>query len=306
MMRGLALLAALALGMAVPGLPVSAEERVTLGWGRMFTNDGIGDLGDRWRTGAYSISRVRGPSWSGELPDQFGTLLEFRARAEIIAPESLTVQPRRDRRYAGVVTLGVHTHFDMQGFETSLGLELAVTGPQTGLDGIQSLIHRIFDYPEPLVAANQIPNGFHPTLVAEIGRTFTFGENTRLRPFVEAQAGLETFVRTGFDLSFGGYGNGALLVRETVTGQRYRAVTGSFKAGPSLMIGADVARMFDSALLPEGGAAELSKTRPRARAGLVWENENLTVFYGATWLGKEFETQRQDQVVGSLSLNVNF
>jgi Uncharacterized protein conserved in bacteria (DUF2219) len=72
------------------------------------------------------------------------------------------------------------------------------------------------------------------------------------------------------------------------------------------MIGADVARMFDSALLPEGGAAELSTIRQRARAGVVWETEKLTVFYGATWLGEEFETQRQDQIVGSLSLNVNF
>ena len=82
--------------------PASTQERVTLGWGRMFTNDGLGDLEDRWRTGSYTVSRVRGPSWSGELPGRFGEILEFRARAEIIAPENLTVAAPGDRRYAGI------------------------------------------------------------------------------------------------------------------------------------------------------------------------------------------------------------
>jgi hypothetical protein len=44
---------------------VAAQDRVTLGWGRMFTNDVFGDGKDRWKTGSYTVSRIRGASWDG-------------------------------------------------------------------------------------------------------------------------------------------------------------------------------------------------------------------------------------------------
>ena len=52
-----------ALCTALFAVPAVAQERVTLGWGRLLTNDAIGDGKDRWRTGSYVLSRVRGPSW---------------------------------------------------------------------------------------------------------------------------------------------------------------------------------------------------------------------------------------------------
>ena len=285
--------------------PVVAEERVTLGWGRMFTNDALGDMDDRWRTGSYSLSRVRGPSWSGELPGTFGEILEFRARAEIIAPENLTFAAPGDRRYAGVLTLGVHSHFQAAGLETSLGLDLAITGRQSGISSLQDALHDLLDMTRPRVASNQIGNGFHPTLVLETGRGFQVGR-ADIRPFAEAQAGLETFVRAGLDLSFGTYGRGALMIREHTTGQRYRAVAGDVEPGLTFTLGGDVARVFDSELLPEGGAAVLNDTRQRLRAGIAWQGDRSSVLFGLTWLGKEFEGQREGQTVGSINLQLNF
>ncbi|MBK6466653.1 MAG: lipid A deacylase LpxR family protein [Rhodobacter sp.] len=283
-----------------------AQDRVTLGWGRMFSNDGIGDGKDRWRTGSYTISRVRGRSWSGALPATFGEILEFRARTDIIAPESLRFVPPGDRRYAGVLTFGLHTHFDMKGFETSLGADLAITGPQNRLSDVQEALHDIFGATPPLVASSQIPNGFYPTLVVETGRRFDLGGTAHLRPFVEVQAGLETFVRGGFDLSFGSYGSGALMLRDQASGQRYRAVAGGLTPGLTFSLGGDIARVFDSAILPDGGAAVLSDTRSRLRAGVAWQGERASAFYGLSWLGREFEGQRDDQLVGSLSLTLRF
>lgn len=304
-MTGLKIAAvALLLGLGAVS-PVAAVERVTLGWGRMFTNDGLGDGKDRWRTGSYTVSRVRGISWQGELPTTFGEILEFRARADIIAPESLTTMPPGDRRYAGVLTFGVHTHFKTAGLETSVGMDLAITGEQSGMADLQDALHDLLGLARPRVANTQIGNGFHPTLVMEAGRSIDLGPAT-IRPFAEAQAGLETFVRAGVDLSFGGYGDNALMLRDHTTGQRYRAATSRVTPGFTFSLGGDVAHVFDSELLPKGGAAVLEDNRKRLRAGLAWQGERASVFYGVTWLGREFEGQRDEQVVGSLSLRLNF
>ncbi|MDQ2067410.1 DUF2219 family protein [Xinfangfangia sp. CPCC 101601] len=286
------------------GAPAQAQERVSLGWGRLFSNDALGDGADRWRSASYTVSHLRGPLWSGSRPD-FGEILEYRLRSEFISPENLTLGAAGDRRYAGVLTLGLHTHFEMAGLETSLGVDVAITGPQSGMSRLHDGLHDLLDMPRPMVAADQIPDDAHPTLVAEIGRDIAFGAAT-LRPFAEAQAGLESFVRIGFDLAIGSYGRGALMLREQSTGQRYRAIKGNPDPGLTLTLGGDVAHVFDSALLPKGGAAVLRDRRERLRAGLAWQGEHRAIFLGLTWLGKEFVGQRESQVVGSLSLNLTF
>ena len=47
-------------------LPIAAQaqtpERQFLGWGRLFNNDFLGDGQDRWRTGSYTISVLKGPT----------------------------------------------------------------------------------------------------------------------------------------------------------------------------------------------------------------------------------------------------
>jgi hypothetical protein len=301
-----ALAAALIAALLVPTTS-HAQERVTLGFGRLFSNDGIGDGEDRWRTGSYNVSLLRGQRWSGTAPVQFGELLEYRISAETIAPANLIAPAANDRRYAGVLTLGVHTHFALAGGEARVGAALAVLGPQSGIGSLQKSLHGFLGQPNPKASLDeQLGNRFIPTVSAEYGQDFALGESTRLRPFAEAQAGIETLVRVGGDLTIGMFGDGALMLRDTTTGQRYVGIKSAKGAAVSFTMGADVARVFDSELLPKGGQVEAKDVRTRVRAGLHWKGESSEVFYGVTRLGKEFETQPEAQYLGSLNLSIRF
>lgn len=288
------------------GFPAAGEDRVVLGWGRLATNDALGDGHDRWRTGSYQISLLRGAGFDGSLPAEVGAMLEVRATAQILAPANLTLAAPFDRRYAGLLSLGAHTQFDWRGNEVSLGGDLVATGPQTGISNFQKWVHNARGLPEPLVASNQIGNGIYPTIAAEIGHRFDLGERVTLRPFAQAQAGAESFLRLGGDVVIGTLGRGAVMVRDTVSGQRYPVVESMHNEGLSLVLGADLARIFDSVLLPADGAAQLSDERQRLRVGAQWQGDNAYVFYGVSYLGPEFKQQPQGQLVGALNLSLQF
>ncbi len=81
MMKAAFLAVALAGVLTTGTAPVQAQERVTLGFARLFNNDALGDTRDRWRSGGYSVSRFRGERWGGSLPTEFGAILEQRLRA---------------------------------------------------------------------------------------------------------------------------------------------------------------------------------------------------------------------------------
>lgn len=284
---------------------VSAQDRVTLGFARLFTNDALGDTHDRWRTGAYAVSRFRGERWGGSAPAEFGAILEQRLRSEIIAPDSLT-NPDPDRRYVGVIAPGLATHWDLAGLEARLGAELVITGPQTQVGAFQREVHQMIGLDEPNVLGTQIPNGVHPTLNLEVGRSFMAGERVTFRPFAEAQIGSEDYVRLGGDLILGRFGHEGLFTRDTVTGHRVLGIAGTAEPGFSVTLGGDVAHVSSSDWLPESGPAQLEASRTRARAGLHWQGERSEAFYGLTWLGKEYVGQETGQVVGSIRLNVSF
>ena len=288
----------------LPQLAV-AQDRVTLGFGRFFSNDAIGDGDDRWRTGSYSVSMIRGQSWKGVAPT-FGELLEFRVRTEIIAPANLSNPSPTDRRYVGALSLGVHTYTTLAGAEARLGLDLVATGPQTGVGRLQRQLHKLFGMTPPGNLGAQISNKVYPTLSAELGRDLRLTGGSTLHPFIEAQAGVEDYVRVGGDLVIGRFGAGALMLRDPVTGHRYIGVRGAETPGVSFVLGGDVARVFDSAYLPTGGAVALKDTRSRLRAGLHWRGEKSEVFYGITRLSREYETQPSGQTVGSLRLRLRF
>lgn len=305
MKSGFLPLLALLVGLAAPAL-AETQERGVLGYGRLFNNDAIGDGHDRWRTGSYTVSAVRAYSWNGALPTTFGELLEYRLGAQIIAPASLTSPAPTDRRYAGVLSFGLHTHWSMGSAEASFGLDLVATGAQTGIGRFQKAVHKLLGLTEPTVLGNQIGNGIHPTLVGEIGRSFALGENLRLRPFVEATAGAETLVRVGGDLTIGSFGRRDLMLRDGTTGQRFRGIRADGGPGFSFTLGADIAHVASSIYLPSGGAATLSPTRSRVRAGINWQGERIGAFYGLTWLSREFEEQPAHQLVGSLRISLDF
>ena len=293
------------IGLIVACSPAFAQDRSTLGWGRLFTNDSFGDGDDRWHTGSYGISALRGTGWDGRLPTQPGDILEFRAFGQIIAPANLTFSDPADRRYAGALSLGLHSHFMLGRAEASVGGDLVIIGPQTKLGQFQTDIHEAFDFVVPQVLGDQIGNKIAPTLSAELARSFQIGENVTVRPFVAAQAGAETLVRAGGDIVIGGAWDNSLMLRDTVTGQRYSGIDGR-ALGFSLTLGADVAHVFSSAYLPAGGTVALSDSRTRVRAGMEWQGTRSGIFYGLTYLGPEFEGQDGGQVTGSLNVNFDF
>lgn len=284
-----------------------AEGRQRLGYGLLFTNDVIGDTHDRWRTGSVTSSRVWGPEWQGHAPDRIGRLLEFRFHGEIIAPENLTRPAANDRPYAGNLGFGLHTHFEQARVEYALGADLIVTGSQTGLDDFQDFLHDYLggrDVAGP-VRRNQIGNGIRPSGVFEAGREFDLGR-ARIRPFAEARLGVEDLIRAGADITIGGIGQGELLVRDPVTGHRYRVVRAD-RAGTAFLLGGDIAYVEDSDYLPARSGVTLSEDRARLRAGLHWENQNgAALFYGLTWLSEEFDEQREGQFLGAVQFRLRF
>jgi len=64
--------------------------------------------------------------------------------------------------------------------------------------------------------------------------------------------------------------------------------------------------VFDSALLPENGLASRSEDRWGLRAGVHWQGQKASAFYGVTYLSPEFDQQPAGQLVGSLNLNLKF
>ncbi|MBO9478836.1 DUF2219 family protein [Shimia sp. R11_0] len=284
-----------------------AEERSVLGAGYLLVNDTLGDGYDRWRTGSAVFSLAYGPEWDGAAPETLGSLLEFRLGGEIIAPMSLRTQRSWDRRYASSVAFGVHNHIQRGWLEASLGAAVVAIGPQTNLDEIQGFIHRNAEAPLPSqqVLDAQIPNAWRLRGVAEFGTTVDFGDSARLRPFVELRGGDETLARVGFDFTLGSYGRADLLARDSVTGHRYSVVRAQ-TPGVSLIVGADAAKVADSIYLPEVGGLERTDVRTRMRAGVNWTGKKHSIFYGVSWLGKEFEAQPEEQLIGAINFTYRF
>ncbi len=281
------------------------RELVGVGW--LFSDDLIGDDYDRWQTASLTFSWIYARGWQGKLPSGFGDLFEIRAYTQMISPENLTVPSATDRRYAGVLSLGAYTHFARRNYEYSIGAELVSTGPQNGVGDLQVQFHKLIGStpPSQAIRNNQIPNGFYPTVVAEVGREFDLGRSVRFRPFGEARAGDETLARIGFDFTFGQVGRSELLLRDKVTGQRYRTMRSGPK-GVSAIFGVDAAYVGDSVYFPGSATVIMENQRYRARLGFNWEAKHGNLFYGLTYLSREFESQRQSQVVGSLSFKMSF
>ncbi|MBC7477186.1 MAG: DUF2219 family protein [Pseudorhodobacter sp.] len=289
-------------GLLVFGAPCHAQQ--TVGWGRLLNNDLLGDLHDRWHSGSYAVSALRGPVWLGTLPGQLGALVEFRISGAILASADLQHPALDDRRYAAPLSLGLRSHVAWAGLQASLGADLVATGPQTGIGHFQSWLHGALGVAKPDLT-DQMDNAFYPTLQAELGKDLIVNQRLTVHPFVGAEAGIEHLVQAGGDIVIGNYGQGGLLLRDDTTGQRYLGIAGTGSA-MSLTLGGDVAHVFGSAYLPDKGAASASPTRTRLRAGLAWSGERASAFYGVTYLAPEFASQPQGQMVGSVNLNLRF
>lgn len=285
--------------------------RETLAIVEVFGNDWygmpFGDRYDRWRTGHIEFSVLRGERWTGTLPKRAFDLMQYRVRGEIIAPDNLAAPAPGDRLYAPSLWFGATTHFGWSDMEIAAGADLVITGPQTGLKPIHSRIHQFFgNNPINLPAANQIEDGIHLDVHAEIARgiDLSFGE---LRPFVEVRAGVETLARVGFDITFGDLGENGLRLRDQVTGQRTAGLNGPETLGGwSFLFGADAAWVASSVYLPSDRGPDLEHNRYRVRGGVNFGVGDSNFFYGVTYLSEEFEGQPQGQLLGTLSIDVRF
>lgn len=183
---------------------------------------------------------------------------------------------------------------------------MTAIGPQTGLSAFQIGFHDTFNMPEPRFTDDQLGNAFFLGGVASATRTMKLSEMATVRPFVELRTEPEDLIRAGADVLLGGVAQNDLMLRDVVTGELYRG-TQDEELGVSLLFGADIAKVFDSAYLPADMGYTVSETRSRAKAGVFWQfAEDASFFYGATYLSEEFEGQHKGQVVGSLKLNFNF
>lgn len=274
--------------------PLSAQEVETLGVGRLFTNDYLGDRSDRWRTGSYVISVLRG------APDD-QSFRELRLQSQIISPDGRA----DDRPYAGVVSTGVARHMMEGPVHYVLGVDLVTVGPQTGLAEFQEAFHDRFGMPDPFTQ-NPLPNATHLRFRASATVTNQISETVSVRPFVAGQAGVEDVFRVGADFVFGPVGQSDIWLRDDVTGQPYRG-TDAGQTGVSYTLGADFSRVGNSQFLPDQNGPNPLPERRRARAGVHWQpTADTSFFYGVTYLSEEFAGQSEGQIVGSLTLNFNF
>ena len=171
---------------------------------------------------------------------------------------------------------------------------------------MQGWLHDLVGAPQPSTAVlnAQVGNSFRPLVSAEVGREFALSGQAALRPFVEVRAGDETYLRTGVDFTYGQLSQG-FLVRESVSGQRYRTMKGE-ATGLTLTAGADIAYVSKSVFLPEASGYSLEHNRHRARLGLHWKGQRASAFYGLSYLGKEFSSQSEGQLTGSLQVRLRF
>jgi hypothetical protein len=288
------------------GMDATAQSRDILGVGRLFSNDYLGDGRDRYQSGSYVRSYMRGPSdWDGS-PQTFGTMREYRLRSAIIASDGIGASPG-DRPYAGVLSVGVHSHYGHDAFRGSVGLDVTGVGPQTGVSRFQERAHDQLGLAQVQFADMQLGNTFHLGLTAEVAEVLPLPQGFTARPFAELQIGPEDVARVGADLFVGATIASDILIRDVSTGQLYRGTENPDITGFALVLGADMAAVVDSVYLPEERGATASGGRGRLRAGVHWQSEgDSSVFYGLTYLSPEFVDQSEGQVTGSLKLNFNF
>lgn len=288
------------------GTVASAETRELLGVGKLFTNDYLGDGRDRYQSGSYVRSYVRGPAdWNGE-PQDFGDIREYRLRSAIIASDGMGAAPG-DRPYAGVLSVGVHSHFGADTFRGSVGVDITAVGPQTGVSDFQEAAHDFFGLDQARFTDTQLSDNFYLGLTAEAAEVLPLSYGLTARPFAELQLGPEGIARVGADVYFGGSIEDDIMIRDVSTGHLYRSLQKGEVGGFSFVLGADMAAVANSVYLPEDRDVVPSDRRGRLRAGVHWHSaDDTSIFYGLTYLSPEFEDQPEGQVTGSLKLNFNF
>ena len=152
-----------AVGLWTP--PAAAE---TIGWSLAISNDSIGEFLDRWQSSSVQFGLAFGEPWTGRAPAGFGELIEVRFRTDLLTPESLDAPAPDDRRHAGVLAFGVHTHLARGAWDIRAGADLVIVGEQTGLLDLQEELHELLGFTVPELDDFQIEDQESLDLSAEV------------------------------------------------------------------------------------------------------------------------------------------
>lgn len=113
-----------------------------LGYGRLVTNDLLGDGKDRWRTGSVSAFRMYVQEDVDLKHLKLGQAVELRTHFEVVAPSDLQDDSGGDRPWGGAISLGLHSPFHYGSLQMSLGADVHVIGQNSGLTGFQQDLHK--------------------------------------------------------------------------------------------------------------------------------------------------------------------
>jgi len=285
----------------------SADGFKLVGRASLFTNDYLGDGEDRWRTGSYTRSTffARSSGKDATAPPLF----ELRLRGEVIAPTEVNLVPQPgERPFVGVAAIGGFRHVSRGDYDVAWGGEMVFVGPQTGVSSFVTEAHEALGFKQPRAASGQLGNNTFPTVYLHASRLAGASATVPfdVRPFVEVQAGAETYARIGVDMFFGNGMSTTATTRDVVSGQIMSVVAADPVTGFTPSIGFDVARVWDSQFLPSSSGLTVKPWRLRARGGLRSQTQSTEIFYGLSWLSPEYEGQPSGQVLGSLSLDFQF
>ena len=280
-----------------------------LGYGRLVTNDLLGDGKDRWRTGSVSAFRMYVQDGVDLKHLKLGDAVELRSHFEVVAPSDLQATNGGDRPWGGAHSLGLHSPFHYGPLHMSLGTDIHFIGTDSGLTQFQQDLHKGLGikHAGDSVADNQVNDETVIGGAAEVAYPISLTQRVQARPFGEMRAGLEDVVRMGVDLYFGALGATPAMSRDPVTGHRYPVnVEQAQDRGMLFSLGYDHTHVATSKFLPSEANVKHGPTRARTRMGMTFKRGSWSVFGGFTWMGKEFEGQEGEQVLGSIRLFSRF
>ncbi len=303
-------------------------------------NDGMGDGQDRWKTGGLSQSVILPELSLGGVPwiDGQASALEVTLRALLMTPDNTTaaIAAGDDRAFAQYAGAGVFLRtfgqpapapgeFGAQGLllqtDDRVGIELGWQGEPLPLFDIQEAFHGFVgaggDRGNP---ANSI--GGEPLVNLEARRSWRLqaegpGREVEFAPFLQTSLGMrENSLRVGGDVFVGSALEGRVWGTDPATGAIFSQASmphpgprpgtnWTFFAGGDLgYIASDA--FLDGGVTADGPSVERRHFVGRARAGILVENGRVGVGFSLNWLGPEFESQPEGQLVGALQVQIRF
>jgi lipid A 3-O-deacylase len=273
----------------------------TNGIGFGLTRPGPGPLGEVWNLAGAPAGR---PFNTWEL-----TQLQFTP-----ADLSRTDPDPADRPYAGVLYLGLASHFQREESLLSAKLILGVVGPASLAEGTQRLTHQFLNDPHP--------RGWHKQVRTEplLDLLFAYRHRYRLTPpegvfgidvvpmgmamlgnyLTQVQAGVQC--RIGFHLpdDFGVTDlRGTGFLPSARDGRRWSGYL--FAGGGASLVARDIT--LDGNTFSSGRSVKKRPLVSKGEVGVVVRTPWCRVSFGYQIRGREFAGQRQKEDFGSLLLS---